>query len=283
MTVIENKTFDEERALYGSAELTVKNCRFDGPADGESAFKECSDIRAEDCFFNLRYPFWHDQGAVIERCEMTELCRAALWYSHDVEIADSRLHGIKALRECGDIKMRNCHVVSPEFGWSVHGIDMKDCFAESEYFMMRSDNLHFDNVTLKGKYSFQYIEDSIFENCNFDTKDAFWHAKNVTVRNSVIKGEYLAWYCENVTFENCRIIGTQPLCYCKGLKLIGCEMVDTDLSFERSEVEATLTAPIVSIKNPLSGHICVPEVGEIIRDDPGSLGEICITKKCCCA
>ena len=149
--------------------------------------------------------------------------------------------------------------------------------------MMRSNKLRFDNVTLKGKYSFQYIEDSVFENCNFDTKDAFWHAKNVTVRNSVIKGEYLAWYCENVTFENCKIIGTQPLCYCKGLKLIDCEMIDTDLSFERSEVEATLTAPIVSIKNPLSGHISVPGVGEIIRDNPNSRGEVIVTKNCCCA
>ncbi len=283
MTVIENKTFDEERALYGSAEVTVKHCRFDGPADGESAFKECRDVRVEDCFFNLRYPFWHDEGASIDNCEMTELCRAALWYSNHVEINESKLHGIKALRECSDIKMRDCHIVSPEFGWSVNGIEMKDSFAESEYFMMRSNKLRFDNVTLKGKYSFQYIEDSVFENCNFDTKDAFWHAKNVTVRNSVIKGEYLAWYCENVTFENCKIIGTQPLCYCKGLKLIDCEMTDTDLSFERSEVEATLTAPIVSIKNPLSGHILAPEVGEIIRDDPNSRGEVTVTKKCCCA
>ncbi len=282
MTVIENKTFDEERALYGSTGLMVKNCRFDGPADGESAFKECRDIRAQDCFFNLRYPFWHDDGAVIDNCEMTELCRAALWYSHHVGITESRLHGIKALRECGDIKMRDCHIVSPEFGWSVHGLEMRDCHAESEYFMMRSDKLNFDNVTLKGKYSFQYIEDSVFDNCNFDTKDAFWHAKNVTVRNSTVKGEYLAWYCEDVTFENCRIIGTQPLCYCKGLKLIDCEMIDTDLSFERSEVEATLTAPIVSIKNPLSGHIYVPCAGEIIRDDMNSRGEVIITK-CRCA
>ena len=282
MTVIENKTFDEERALYGSTGLMVKNCRFDGPADGESAFKECRDVRAQDCFFNLRYPFWHDDGAVIDNCEMTELCRAALWYSHHGEITESRLHGIKALRECGDIKMRDCHIVSPEFGWSVHGLEMRDCHAESEYFMMRSDKLNFDNVTLKGKYSFQYIEDSVFDNCNFDTKDAFWHAKNVTVRNSTVKGEYLAWYCEDVTFENCRIIGTQPLCYCKGLKLIDCEMIDTDLSFERSEVEATLTAPIVSIKNPLSGHIYVPCAGEIIRDDMNSRGEVIITK-CRCA
>ena len=44
MNVIENKRFDEERALYGSREILVKDCSFDGPADGESAFKECSDV-----------------------------------------------------------------------------------------------------------------------------------------------------------------------------------------------------------------------------------------------
>lgn len=37
MKMIENKTFDMERALYGSQGVTVKNCAFDGPADGESA------------------------------------------------------------------------------------------------------------------------------------------------------------------------------------------------------------------------------------------------------
>ena len=55
MKKIENQTFDMERALYGQSELLVKNCSFDGPADGESALKECSHIEAENCFFNLRY------------------------------------------------------------------------------------------------------------------------------------------------------------------------------------------------------------------------------------
>lgn len=276
MTMIQDKTFDEERALYASRDVLVRNCSFDGPADGESAFKEGRDIAVENCFFNLRYPFWHDTGLKIENSEMTGLCRAALWYSRDVEINNTRLHGVKALRECANAKLRGCDVVSAEFGWSVRGITMEDCTVESEYFMLRSERLAFRDVRMKGKYSFQYITDSVFENCVFDTKDAFWHAVNVTVRNSVVKGEYLAWYSENITFENCRIIGTQPLCYCKGLKLINCEMVDTDLAFERSDVEATLTAPIVSIKNPLSGHICVPEVGEIILDIDEAKGKIII-------
>ena len=277
MRTVENKIFDEERALYGSEDLKAVGCTFDGPADGESAFKECINIKAENCYFNLRYPFWHDKGLEISESEMTENCRAALWYSEDISIHGSKLYGIKALRECRNAEIYGCDIVSPEFGWSTDGLKMTDCNAESEYFMLRAKNLNFKNVHMSGKYSFQYIEDSVFEGCEFNTKDAFWHAKNVIIRNSVVKGEYLSWYSENVTFENCRIIGTQPLCYCKRLKLIDCEMIDTDLSFERSEVEASLTGPIVSIKNPLSGHIYAPSVGEIIRDIPNSYGEVIIS------
>lgn len=274
MKQIQNQTFDEERALYGSKGILVKDCTFDGPADGESAFKESSDIEVEQCFFNLRYPFWHDHGLSVRSSEMTELCRAALWYSDHISISDSRLHGIKALRECSDVKMKGCDIISPEFGWSVHNIEMNDCDVQSEYFMMRSSELNFHDVRMQGKYSFQYIENAAFESCTFDTKDAFWHAKNIVVRNSVVKGEYLAWYSENITFENCRIIGTQPLCYCKGLKLINCEMIDADLAFERSDVEAVITTPIISIKNPLSGRISVPAVNEIIRDIEGADGVV---------
>ena len=267
MRTIQNQTFDEERAFYGSDGIMVKDCSFDGPADGESAFKECRDVQVERSFFNLRYPFWHDHGLSIRNCEMTELCRAALWYSDHVTIENSKLHGIKAVRECRNIAVRGCSIISPEFGWSTQDVRMEDCDVESEYFMMRSAGLQFYDVRMKGKYSFQYIEDAIFENCIFDTKDAFWHAKNVTVRNSVIKGEYLGWYSENVTFENCRITGTQPLCYCRGLKLKNCEMEGCDLAFERSIVEADITTPVTSIKNPLSGsRITVPAAGEIIRD-----------------
>lgn len=276
--IIENQTFDEERALYGTRDLVVRNCRFDGPADGESAFKECEDVTVEGAFMNLRYPFWHDQRLTLNNVEMTELCRAALWYSSDVTIEDSRLHGIKALRECEGVRMRRCDIVSPEFGWSTRGIVMEDCAAQSEYFMMRSTGLRFRNVRLTGKYSFQYIEDAVFENCDFDTKDAFWHAHNVVVRNSLVKGEYLGWYSEGVTFENCLIQGTQPLCYCEGLRLVNCRMEGCDLSFERSHVQATLAAPIESIKNPLEGsRIVVPAAGEVVRDIDGAAGAVELT------
>ena len=279
MKIYENMSFDEERALYGSDGVCVRNCRFDGERDGESAFKESRNVRAENSYFNLRYPFWHDDCVTVDSCELTPFCRAALWYSKNIKVKNSKLHGIKALRECADIEISDCDISSLEFGWFSKDIKIRDTHAEGEYFMFRSERLDFEGVSLKGKYSFQYITDSTFENCNFDTKDAFWHAKNVTVRNSIVKGEYLAWYCENVTFENCVIIGTQPLCYCKGLKLINCEMHGADLSFEKSEVSATLTTPIISIKNATSGRISVPAVDEIVRSDEEARCEIVVGGK----
>lgn len=274
MELVENKTFDQERALYGTRDLLVRHCQFDGPADGESALKECRDITVQDCFFNLRYPFWHDHKLTIAGCELTPLCRAALWYTEHAVIRDSRLHGIKAVRECGDIKISGCDILSPEFGWSTRGMQMEDTHVESEYFMMRSDHVYLDKVDFKGKYSFQYVQDMVIEHCVLDTKDAFWHAQNVIVRNSVVKGEYLGWYSDNVTFENCLIQGTQPLCYCTNLKLVNCRMGGCDLSFERSQVEATLSESPASIRNPLSGTITIPAETEVIRDIRGADGEI---------
>lgn len=45
MQTITNKIFDEERALYGLKDISVKDCVFDGLSDGESAFKEGYNVR----------------------------------------------------------------------------------------------------------------------------------------------------------------------------------------------------------------------------------------------
>lgn len=279
MEIIEEKTFDEERAFYGTSGVTVRRCRFDGPADGESAFKESSDVVAEDSYFNLRYPFWHDRGLTVRRSELTPLCRAAMWYSENISVTDTKLHGIKALRECKDVRLNGCNIISPEFGWSTSNVEMEDCTAESEYFFMRGSDLYLSNVKFQGKYSFQYVENAVVKNCDFHTKDAFWHAKNVTVKDSILQGEYLAWYAENLKLVRCKIIGTQPLCYCKNLELIDCEMAGTDLSFEKSEVHATVLSHVDSVKNPKSGVIYLKSVGEIILDDPVAQGQVVLGVK----
>ena len=267
MKIVQNQIFDEERAFYGSDAIKIIDCRFDGKADGESAFKESKNIEADKCFFNLRYPFWHDNFVTLNNCEMTPLCRAPFWYSKNINIRNTLMHGIKALRECENVLLDNVDITSMEFGWFSKNISIKQSSAEGEYFMFNGKNIDFKDVKFKGKYSFQYVTNAKFEDCIFDTKDAFWHAKDVLVKNCVIKGEYLAWYSENVTFENCVIYGTQPLCYCKNLVLTNCTMIDCDLAFEYSNVTATINSTIDSIKNPFDSTIKSLGIKKVILDE----------------
>ena len=266
-TIIANAQFDEERALYHLMDTRVENCRFEGPADGESALKEARNVYLADCSFSLRYPLWHVEGFTLENCSMDEKTRAAIWYAKDGTINASNLGGIKALRECENIKLKDSAVVSQEFGWKCKNIRLEDTAVQAEYLFLDSRDVTLDRVQMKGKYSFQYMENLTIRDSYLDTKDAFWHSKNVTVINSTVKGEYLAWFSEGLTLIDCHIIGTQPLCYCKDLKLINCTMEGTDLSFEYSDVEATIHGHVDSVKNPRSGHITLDSVGEVIMGD----------------
>ena len=275
-TIFENLTLDEERALYGITHATVQSCLFDGPADGESALKEASDVEVLDCIFRLRYPFWHTHGGRVAGCTLTDTCRAALWYASDMTIESSTLGGIKALRECDSMTLTGCTVDSAEFGWLCRGVELTDCKTAGEYPFFMTRGLRLNRVELTGKYSFQYVEDCTIADSCLDTKDAFWHAKNVTVMDSTVKGEYLGWYSEGLTLVRCRIEGTQPLCYCKSLTLIDCEMVGCDLSFENSTVDATIRGHVDSIKSPASGRIEADSVGEVVYDRAPVDGHGCV-------
>ncbi len=263
-----NQTFDEERALYAAHGALVENCKFDGPADGESALKEASDIKVRGCLMNLRYPFWHVADAEISGCELTQNCRAALWYDKGIVIDSCRMNGIKALRECDGITLKNSTVNSEEFIWKCRNLSVENVTIEgSVYPFFEVDGAKIAGLKMKGKYSFQYCSNIEIADSELDTKDAFWHIKNVTVRDSVVKGEYLGWYSENLTLINCRISGTQPFCYCKNLVLENCTMEGCDLAFERSTVQASVRGTIDSVKNPLGGKIETDCIGQIILEE----------------
>ena len=276
--IYKNKQYDEERALYDVEDAEIIDCLFDGPADGESALKECRNIKVSGCDFKLRYPFWHVDDATIKDCTMTETCRAALWYDSDIRIINSKLHGIKAVRECEGVTLNDCDVNSEEFGWRSKGLYVENCTINSQYLFFECKDMDIQRLTMTGKYSFQYIENVTIKNSNFKTKDAFWHAKDVTVYDTVLEGEYLGWYSENLRLVRCHIKGTQPLCYCKGLILEDCTMEDTDLSFENSEVKATVKGEIMSVKNPISGFVNADSIGEIIWDEKHKARSTCKIK-----
>lgn len=267
MDLIENKNYDEERALYNIKDTEVKNCVFAGEQDGESVLKETRNIVVDNCSFSLRYPMWHVRKYELINSKLDEKTRAPIWYSRDGIIKNTVIIGVKALRECKNTVIDNCKIQSTEFGWKSKNTDIKDSELESEYVFFNAKDVKLDNVKFNGKYSFQYVDNLEIVNSVLNTKDAFWHSKNVTVKNSVINGEYLAWFSDGLTLINCKIEGTQPLCYCKNLKLINCEMKNCDLAFEYSEVNADIVGNIISIKNPKSGKIKVDSVDEIINGD----------------
>lgn len=267
MQKIFDLTFDGERALYALKDAEVNRCKFDGPADGESAFKECQNITVNNSYFNLRYPFWHNTNTAIKNCELTENCRAAIWYCEGFTAENCKMNGIKAFRECKGVSLYSINASSPEFFWRCRDIHIKNSEIISEYPFFECSNISIDNLKMAGKYSFQYVENAVIENSVLTTKDAFWHSKNVAVKDSVITGEYLGWYSENLHLIRCKIVGTQPLCYCKGLILEDCETEGCDLSFERSEVNATINGKIESIKNPAPNSVITADrIGEIILE-----------------
>lgn len=261
------KPFDEERALYHLCNTDVLDCRFAGPADGESALKEARDVKIENCAFSLRYPLWHADTFRLHDSRMDELTRAPIWYAKNGIITDSDIHGIKALRECDNIRISDCTITSEEFGWKSSRITVTDSSLHAQYLFLDSRDVILDKVEMSGKYSFQYMDNLTIRNSVLDTKDAFWHSKNVTVENCLVKGEYLGWFSQGLTLVNCRIVGTQPLCYCHGLTLKNCTMEGCDLAFEYSDVHATINGHVDSIKNLRSGEVIVDSVGEIITGD----------------
>lgn len=260
-------TLDGERALYNLRDSTVEGCLFSGPADGESALKECRDVTVRGCRFDLRYPMWHARGLSIEDSVMTETCRAPLWYCSGVRITGLEAIGVKCLRECEDVSVEGSRLSTPEFGWKCRGVAMRDSDLESEYMFLDSSDITLERCRVSGKYSFQYTSGVTVRNCVISTKDAFWHSRDVTVEDSEVSGEYLGWYSENLTLVRCRISGTQPLCYCRNLRLVDCSMEGCDLSFEYSDVDATVTGHIDSVKNPRSGRIRAGSIGEVVLGD----------------
>lgn len=265
--VISQNEFGGERPLFASHNLQLYHVTIHA---GESALKECSDITAEHCRFEGKYPFWHNNRFTIRNCHFTEGARAALWYSRDLEMADTLVEAPKMFRDMERLSLVNVQLSNAqETLWHCKEIRLKDVTAaHADYIMMHCDGIEIDHLTLQGNYSFQYSRNIVIRNSTLDTKDAFWNTENVTVYDSTINGEYLGWHSTNLRLVNCHIRGTQPLCYAHNLIMENCTMGDdADLAFEYSEVYADIRGSIVSVKNPLTGRIHADSIGEVILDE----------------
>lgn len=266
MKEIKNEEFGGERPLYNEHGLRLENVVIHA---GESALKETSDIEADGCRFEGKYPFWCCDGFVVRNCLFTEGGRAALWYSRNLLMEDTLVEAPKMFREMSGIRLRRVRIPNAaETLWGCKDIDLEDVEVDKgDYLLMHSSDIVVRRMKLQGNYSFQYCRNVEISDSVLLTKDAFWETENVTVRDSVINGEYLGWYSRGLRLINCRIGGTQPLCYAEGLVLENCTFdADADLAFEYSEVQADIKGNVTSVKNPRTGCITADSYGEIILD-----------------
>ena len=266
MKKISNTEFGGERPLYCEKDLYLENISIHA---GESALKETANIEAVRCRFEGKYPFWCCDGFRIRECLFTEGGRAALWYSHDCVMEDTRVEAPKMFRRMDGIRLRRVEFPNAaETLWDCINVDLEDVTAQkADYIFMHTDNIRVRNLRLQGNYSFQYSRNVEIHDSDLQTKDAFWEAENVTVYDSFINGEYLGWYSKNLRLVRCRIGGTQPLCYAENLVLEDCTFEpDADLAFEYSSVQAKVLNHVSSVKNPRSGEIRAKSIGEIILD-----------------
>lgn len=267
MKVINDIELGGERPLFESHDLRMERVTI---IDGESGVKQCSNIEAFDCKFIGKYPFWHVEGSVIEKCYFAPGSRSAIWYSNDMVMRDTVIDAPKLFREMRNLTLENVVINdADETFWNIDGLTIKNVkLHDGTYPFMGSRNINVDGLESDSKYVFQYVKNVVIKNAKITTKDAFWETENVTIIDSELNGEYLGWHSKNLKLINCHITGTQPLCYAQNLVLENCTMGDdADLAFEYSTVNATIKGKVHSIKNPTSGTITVDNVGEIIIDN----------------
>lgn len=262
--MISNEKFEGERPLYRRSDIEIVDSRFD---NGESAIKEGTKIISKGCDFNSKYPFWHCRQVDIRNSFFDEMGRAAIWYSSNISLTDSKVIAPKIFRDASKIKISRCDMNTNETLWDCKDILIEDTDFIGDYLLFHSDHIVMDGLRLNGNYSFQHCRDVEMRNSTIRSKDAFWNSQDVTLRNCKIDGEYLGWYSKNLTLIDCEIRGTQPLSYAENVTLIGCTMFDTDLAFELSSVNVEVRSSIQSVKNPKSGRILAEGIDQLIMEE----------------
>ena len=271
MQSYEEYVFTGERALFAEEDAQISQSIFE---DGESPLKESRHIDISDTIFRWKYPLWYSNQIKANNITLLDTARAGIWYTNHITIKNSTIQAPKTFRKSSQILLEQVTFnQAEETLWNCSDINLKDVQITGDYVGLNSRNIKAKNLSLVGNYSFDGAKNIEISNSRIISKDAFWNAENVVVKNSTIVGQYLAWNAKDITFINCTIESNQGLCYVENLKLENCRLLHTDLAFEYSTVEADITSSIESIKNPISGYIKAPKIGEIIFDDSEIVSE----------
>ena len=265
MKLIQNERFTGERSLFSSLEVDIRDCVFE---DGESPLKESKRVRLDGCIFRWKYPLWYCDGVSVRGTTLTESARSGIWYTKNITMNDCVIDAPKTFRRSSDIVLKSVRMPGGEDSmWSCRNVTLYDVSVKGDYFGMNSVGVTANGLHISGNYAFDGAMNVMIRGARLISKDAFWNCENVVVEDSLIVGEYLGWNSRNVKFVNCTIESNQGLCYMENVVLENCKLINTDLAFEYSTVNAEVTSPIVSVKNPTSGRIVAESIGEIIMEE----------------
>ena len=264
MTEHHNGTFTGERAMYQAKDMFFRDCIFE---DGESPLKHSENITLVSTSFRWKYPLWYSKHIDVSNTDFEPMARAGIWYTDNISLKDCRYDAPKGFRRCSGVDIKNVVFSdAAETLWQCSAVKLEKVSAKGDYFAMNCSDMIIDGLELDGNYSFDGAKNVHVTNSKLMSKDAFWNSENITVENTYISGEYIGWNSKKLTFINCIIESLQGFCYIEDLVLKNCKLAGTSLAFEYSSVDAELSGPIDSIKNPLSGRIVCDEIGELILD-----------------
>lgn len=266
MEEIREQRLTGERAAFMSRNRHFIDCIF---ADGESPLKESHSLCVENTSFEWKYPLWYCSDVAVKQSHFFTMARAGIWYTKQIRLEKCVYEAPKGLRRSENISLQQVDFPNAEETlWNCTDIELTDVFANGHYFAQGCTNVRAKNLRLTGNYCFDGCKNVEVTGATLLSKDAFWNCENVYVKDSVISGEYIGWNSKNMRFENCTIQSLQGFCYIENLTLENCKLLNTNLAFEYSTVNATVSTTIESIKNPLGGIIKSQGITDIIFDDP---------------
>lgn len=259
----EKQNFIGERAQYYSTDSNYNSCVF---YDGESPLKHSKNVKAENCTFSYKYPFWISENINVKDSTFNELGKSGLWYTKNFSIENTVIKAPKEFRRSDGIFLNNVRFENAaETMWMCRNIKLDNVYAKGDYFAMNSSEFYADNFEIDGNYLLDGGRNIEIHYSKIISKDAFWNCENVVVYDSEIIGEYLGWHSKKVKFVNCKIESDQGLCYIDGLTLENCTLINTPLAFEYSTgIDAQVNGKIESVKNPCGGKIKCDEIGTLI-------------------
>lgn len=262
---LKNQTYQGERILYGLHDAYLDGIVF---GHGESPLKETHNLRLNQPIFQWKYPLWYAENINIDQAIFEDMSRSGIWYTKKITVTNYALQAPKLFRHSSQIKLDHVHFSNAlETMWTCQDIEISNSQINGDYFGKDSQNIKLDHVSLIGNYAFDGAKNIEVHNSTFMSKDNFWNCENVTIYDSILNGEYLAWNTKNLTLVNCFIESDQGLNYIDHLTMRNCRLIKTDLAFEYvKHLDAEVVSKIDSVKNPLSGRLSAPAIGQLIMD-----------------